>query len=143
VASFQSLVESEFGFLVDQGFRVETESDGSVTFQNERGTFVRVVHDTRDEVVANQVGSVEHPLDAVTMEELMRLADATGPRHRFPDIDDGLRYLVARAAYKLRNYGQRALSGDASVFEDAKSSRHRPDVARPTPVAGSIADVEA
>ena len=74
-------------------------------------------------MVAIRVGSVEHPVDAVTMEEIMRLGDATGPRHGFPEIDDGLRYLVARAAYKLRNYGQRALTGDASVFEDAKKLR--------------------
>jgi hypothetical protein len=123
VASFQSLVESEFGFLADRGFHVETESDESVTFQDDRGNFVRVVHDPRDKAVDIRVGSVEHPRDAVTMGEIMRLEDATGPRHGYPDIDDTLHYLVARAAYKLRNYGQRALSGHVRVFEDAKRLR--------------------
>lgn len=123
MTSFRSLVESEFGFLADYGFHLETESDESVTFQDDRGNFVRVVHDDRDKTVDIRVGSVAHPRDAVTIGEIMQLEDATGPRHGSPDIDDILHYLVARAAHKLRNYGQRALSGDARIFEDAKKLR--------------------
>lgn len=51
----------------------------------------------------------------------MRLEDAPSPRHGLPGVGDTLRYLVARAAYKLRTYGQRA-----SVGDPFSSSKRRP-----------------
>ena len=117
------LVESEFGFLAEMGFHGEKDSEQSVLFRNDDGRFVRVILDTKDEVVDVRVGSAGQPRDALTIDEIMRLEGAPNPRHGFPEIEDTLHYLIARAAYKLRSYGGRAIAGDAALFEEAKALR--------------------
>jgi len=120
--SFVEVVASEFGFLVDRGFRSSVESDRSVLFESPTGVFVRVVRDPRERSISFRAGLVAEPRDALTETEFQRLIGAN-VKADFSQDDSGMRIAVERRARLLREHGERILSGDKSILDEAKDIR--------------------
>jgi hypothetical protein len=121
--SFVEIVEREFAFLTEAGFRSTVEGENSVSYERPDGLFVRVFRDARDKYVGFRVGQVGRPKDALTATELARLAGVTTPRSENPERSDQLAASVAIVAHELQTYGQRILSGDESIFVEAMELR--------------------
>jgi len=116
--SFPEVVAAEFGFLVERGFRCSVVSDRSVRYESPNGVFVHVFRDPRDRHVGFKAGLVTRPRDALNAGHLERI---TGGRVK-PDHsgdDSGVRAAVVRRARLLREHGERILSGDESIVEEA------------------------
>ena len=118
--SFPEVVAAEFGFLVDRGFRCSVESDRSVRYESPNGVFVHVFRDPRDRHVGFKAGLVTRPRDALNAGHLERI---TGGRVRadYSSDDSAMRIAVVRRARLLRDYGERILSGDESILEEASA----------------------
>ena len=126
LGAFQNVVEAEFAFLKERGFRSTADSSNSVLYSGSpRTVFVRVFYDPREQYVGFQVGLDARPRDALSKEEIASLAgDASWRRpNAHEESGDRLRGGVARAAALLRSCGERALSGDESVFDEAMEVR--------------------
>ena len=121
--SLVQIIEQEFAFLTEAGFRSAVEGDNSVSYEHPDGLFVQVFQDPRDKYVGFRLGQVDRPKDALTATELARLADVATPRGEYPERGDQLAASVAKVAQDLRKYGERALSGDHTIFEEAKELR--------------------
>ncbi len=122
-ASLAEIIEREFAFLTEAGFRSTVETENSVSFERPDGVFVRVFRDPRDKYIGFRVGQVSHPKDALTVTELIRLDRVATPRGEYPERSDELAASVAKVAQDLRIYGQRALSGDETIFREAMELR--------------------
>lgn len=120
--SFTELAASAFAFLIDRGFRYSVESDDSVIFEEESGAFVRVFRDPRDRYVGFRVGVVTRPRDALTVPEFVRLTGAKAESH-YPESSSDLREAAGRLALLLKEHGDRVLSGDESILDEAMALR--------------------
>jgi len=141
--SLIAAIETEFQFLVDRGFRGVAEDENSVRYDGPGGIFVRIFRDSRDKYVGYRIGLTSRPRDALTSTELAKLSGVAAPRGEYPERADQLHSSVARVARELRVYGERALAGDESIYDDAMELRRaytqqftREDQARP-PEPGS------
>jgi len=120
--TFSEIVLSEFSFLFDRGFRSAVESDESVLFEAPNGVFVRVFRDSRDSYIGFRAGPTSRPKDALTVPEFARLTGAE--RHgEYPVGVTELRAGVARLAHLLRDFGERVLSDDETILDDAMALR--------------------
>lgn len=117
------MIEAEFSFLVELGFRSVVEGDNSVRYERDDGVFVHVFRDPKDKYVGFRVGLASRPRDALTATELARLSGVTAPRGQYPDRPDEVHAGVARVARELREHGQRALAGDESIYDEAMELR--------------------
>ena len=120
--TFSEVVSSEFSFLVDRGFRTAVESDESVAFEATNGAFVRVFRDPRDRYVGFRAGVTSRPKDALTVPEFVRLTGAES-QGEFPESVAEVRAGVARLARLLRDFGERVLSGDETILDEAMALR--------------------
>lgn len=119
---FSEIVASEFSFLGDRGFRSIVESDDSVLYEAANGVFVRVFRDSRDRYVGFRAGLKSRPKDALTVPEFARLTGAE-MQGEFPESVSELRAGVARLAGLLRDFGERVLSGDETILDEAMALR--------------------
>lgn len=122
-ATFAAIVEDEFLFLGERGFRCVVEHEYSVRYEHTSGVFVHVFRDERDKFVGFRVGLVGRPRDALTATELAKLSGVAEPRGEYPERADQLRASIARVADELRVHGERALRGDESIYDDAMELR--------------------
>lgn len=122
-ATLVAIVEDEFQFLAERGFHSVVESENSVLYESAAGIFVRVFRDQRDKYVGFRVGLASRPRDALTATELAKLFGVPDPRGEYPERSDQLRASVARVAHELRTYGDRALGGDESIYDEAMELR--------------------
>jgi len=120
--SFSAVVASAFAFLLDRGFRCSIESDESVVYEGPSGAFVRVFRDTRDRYLGFRAGVLSRPRDALTVPELARLTGAKAEGH-YPESGSDLRDAAGRLALFLRDHGDRVLSGDESILDEAMALR--------------------
>lgn len=131
---FSEVVASEFSFLGDRGFRCTVESEDSVLYEAANGAFVRVFRDSRDKYVGFRAGMKSRPKDALTVPELARLtgADIDG---EFPESVSELRAGTARLARLLKDFGERVLSGDETILDEAMAlrSEYTKSFTRPQP----------
>lgn len=121
--SFVELVKDEFSFLTDRGFADSVEGEREVRYENDEGVFVRVFRDPRDKYVGYRVGLSARPKDALTAAELVRLSGARQHRGEYPERDSELGASIARVSAELRQFGERALSGDVSIYDEAMELR--------------------
>ena len=117
------VIEAEFSFLVESSFRPTVESENSVKYVRDDGVFVRVFRDPNDKYIGLRVGLTSRPRDALTSTEIARLAGVTAPQAQYPERSDQVHASVARVAHELRVYGQRTLSGDTTIFDEAEELR--------------------
>jgi len=122
-ATFAAIVEDEFLFLVERGFRCVVEHEYSVRYEHASGVFVQVFRDERDKFVGFRIGLLARPRDALTAPELAKLSGVVEPRAEYPERADQLQASVARVADELRFHGERALRGDESIYDDAMELR--------------------
>lgn len=120
--TFSEIVTSEFSFLVDRGFRAAIESNESVAYEAENGALVRVFRDPRDRYVGFRAGLTSRPKDSLTVPEFVRLTGAQS-QGEFPEGVSELRLGVARLARLLRDFGERVLSGDETILDEAMALR--------------------
>jgi hypothetical protein len=85
--SLVQIIEQEFAFLTEAGFRSAVEGDNSVSYEHPDGLFVQVFQDPRDKYVGFRLGQVDRPKDALTATELARLADVATPRGEYLCMD--------------------------------------------------------
>jgi hypothetical protein len=121
VPSFSTGVEGAFGFLCARGF-TPSSSEREVRFESPVGVFVRVFYTEREQHVGLQVGLVAEPRDALTEAEMLVTGGAGDLPGLFTETDDFDTALGALAD-RLQRYGERALAGDAAVFEEATALR--------------------
>jgi hypothetical protein len=81
-----------------------------------------VFRDPRDRYVGFRAGLVTRPRDALTVPEFERLTGAT-TKSDHSGSGSGLRVAAARLARLLNDYGERILSGDESILEEAMALR--------------------
>lgn len=112
------LIVTEFAFLVDCGFRPTVESASSVRYDDDRGVFVGIPRFQR-QVRRLPCCPTEPTEGRATATELARLSGVDAPRSEFPADADQLQVSVANFAMQLRSSGERALSGDESIFDEA------------------------
>jgi hypothetical protein len=117
------MIEEEFSFLESRGFQVTVEGENSVKYANASGVFVRVFRDPNDKYVGFRVGLATRPKDALTATELGRLAGGASPRGEYPERSDQVHASVARVAHQLRTLGERPLSGEEAIFDEAMELR--------------------
>jgi hypothetical protein len=117
------IIKIEFSFLVERGFDIHVENENSVKYSNSQGVFVRVFRDSNDKYVGFRVGLLSRPRDALTATELARLAGVTNSRGEFPVRKDQLHASVATIAHQLQAHGERALTGEIAIFDEAKELR--------------------
>lgn len=117
------MIEAEFAFLVEQGFRPEVEGEDSVRFEREDGVFVRVFRDPNDKYVGFRIGLSSRPRDALTATELARLSGVAVPRGEYPERADQIQASVARIAHELQAHGHRPLAGDETIYDEAMELR--------------------
>jgi hypothetical protein len=122
--TFLDVVASEFGFLLDRGFRSVVESEGVVVYEATNGVFVRVFRDATDLYVGFRVGLGSRPRDALTTPEFARLTGAKC-RGDYPESASDLRAGAARLAQLLRDFGDRVLSGDEKILDEAMALRRQ------------------
>ena len=135
------MIETEFQFLVERGFRLVIEDPNNVLFERDDGVFVRVFRDSRDKYLGYRIGLASRPLDALTATELARLSGIAAPRGEYPERADQLHTSVARIAQDLRTHGERPLSGDETIYDEAMDLRRdytqqftrEPQARRPEP----------
>lgn len=120
--TFLDAIAPEFAFLGDRGFHATAEGDDAVLYEAPNGVFVRVFRDPRDRYVGFRVGLTSRPKDALTMTELARLTGAES-RGEYPERPAELRASAARLARLLRTHGERSLSGDETILEEAMRLR--------------------
>lgn len=120
--SFLQVVDSEFAFLLDRGFSRSIESTESVVYEAPNGAFIRVFRDARDHYVGFRAGVVSRPRDALTVPELARLTGAKS-ESLYPEGAVDLRVAANRLALLLKNHGERILSGDESILDEAMAIR--------------------
>jgi hypothetical protein len=121
--TLSAMIESEFRYLVDLGFRSLVENENSVRYDRPDGVFVSVFRDPRDKYVGFRVGLASRPRDALSATELAKLVGAPTRPGEYPERDDQVWASVARAALDLRKQGARALSGDQAIFDEAMELR--------------------
>lgn len=119
---FPEVVVSEFSFLLDRGFRPTVEGGESVLYEAANGVFVRVFRDSRDRYVGFRAGLTSRPKDALTVPEFARLTGAE-MQGEFPASGSELRAGAARLAGLLRDFGERVLSGDETILDEAMALR--------------------
>lgn len=136
---FPEVVASEFSFLRDRGFSSTVESGDSVLFEAANGVFVRVFRDSRDRYVGFRAGLTSRPKDALTVPELARLTGAES-QGEFPESDAELVAGAARLARLLRDFGERVLSGDETILNEAMAlrSEYTKSFTRPQPSDGQL-----
>lgn len=117
------MIEVEFGYLLDLGFRSVIENENSVRYERNDGVFVRVFRDPRDKYVGFRIGLASRPRDALTATELATLARAPMHRGEYPERADQLWASVARVALGLRSQGARPLAGDQTIYDEAMELR--------------------
>jgi hypothetical protein len=66
---------------------------------------------------------MSRPRDALTATELARLGGTPVPRGEFPERTDELHSSVAAVARQLKANGDRVLSGDESIYDEAMQLR--------------------
>lgn len=123
--SFVAIVAEEFGFLAERGFHSVVEDEARVRFDRADGLFVSVFFDQYDRYVGFRIGLASQPRNALTDAELVKLSGAAPDRSALPFVEqaDQLLGAVARAANDLRMHGDRPLSGDEGVYEEAMELR--------------------
>jgi len=119
---FPEVVTSEFRFLRDLGFSATVESGESVLYEAANGVFVRVFRDSRDRYVGFRAGLTNRPKDALTVPEFARLTGAES-QGEFPESASELPAGAARLARLLRDFGERVLSGDETILDEAMAMR--------------------
>jgi hypothetical protein len=119
------MIATEFVFLIERGFHATVEGKNSVLYANASGVFVRVFRDPIDKYVGFRVGLASRPKDALTAAEIVRLAGVTAHRGEYPEGIDQLDATVARVAQELRTYGERPLSGEVAIFDEAMEMRRQ------------------
>jgi hypothetical protein len=117
------MIVTEFEFLTSRGFQPTIESPNAVLFESDVGVFVRVFRDPNDKYVGFRVGLMSRPRDALTATELARLGGTPVPRGEFPERTDELHSSVAAVARQLKANGDRVLSGDESIYDEAMQLR--------------------
>lgn len=131
------VVASEFSFLRDRGFSSTVESGDSVLYEAANGVFVRVFRDSRDRYVGFRAGLTSRPKDALTVPEFARLTGAES-QGEFPGSASELQASAARLARLLRDFGERVLSGDETILNEAMAMRseYTKSFTRPQPSGG-------
>lgn len=117
------IIEFEFAFLVELGFRGIVEGAHEVRYERDDGVFVRIFRDPYDKYIGYRVGVTSRPRDELTAAELARLSGATVRRGEYPERADQVRASVARVAKELKSYGERPLSGDETIYDEAMDLR--------------------
>jgi hypothetical protein len=117
------MIEAEFSFLVDLGFRSIAETAYMVRYERDDGVFVKVFRDPYDKYVGYRIGLTSRPQDALTATELAELSGLAVPRSEYPERADRTRAMIARAAQELKRRGERPLSGDESIYDEAMELR--------------------
>ena len=117
------MIKAEFAFLEERGFRPTVEGENSVKYENAHGVFVRVFRDPNDKYVGFRVGLASRPKDALTGTELARLVGVGSPRGEYPERSDQVHASVARVAVFFRTFGERPLSGEDGIFDQAMELR--------------------
>jgi hypothetical protein len=121
--SFRTRVEGAFRFLVERGF-VSSETNVGVRFDSPAGVFVLVFYDERENYHGLRVGLTAQPRDALTYTEMLITAGASGAHALFPGKPEPSDF-VQELADGLQRYGQRVLSADPMVFDEAKALRRK------------------
>ena len=95
-----------------------------MTFGSPAGVFVRVFYSEREQFLGLRVGLAAQPRDALTDTEMLVTAGAGDLGGLYPD-DDELDAALYELADRLQRYGDRALSGDPRVFDEARALRRK------------------
>lgn len=135
--AFPEVVASEFSFLRGRGFSSTVESRDSVLYEAANGVFVRVFRDSRDRYIGFRAGLTSRPKDALTVPEFARLTGAE-TQGEFPESASELQAGTARLARLLRDFGERVLSGDETILDEAMAMRseYTKSFSRPQPSDG-------
>lgn len=121
---FPDVVASEFAFLLGRGFVCTVETDASVYYEGPNEVFVRVFRDPVDWYVGFRVGLTRRPKDALTATEPAQLTGAA-LEGDYPETSSELRASAARLARLLKDNGERVLTGDEAVLDEAMVLRRR------------------
>jgi hypothetical protein len=85
------MIDVEFAFQVDLGFRLVVEGVNSVRYERSDGVFVRVFRDPNDKYVGFRIGLATRPRDALTATELASPSGVATPHGEYPERADSYR----------------------------------------------------
>ena len=120
---FDERANTAFSFLLTRGFRRDADPAPRLRFVNDTGVFVDVFHIPLERYTGFKVGLTSQPRDALNNEELrsvekvQRLPSRLGPIESSEPLE-----ALARL---LEEHGERVLSGEQGVFEEARELRRR------------------
>lgn len=120
---FEERASTAFSFLLARGFRRDATPPPTVRFVNDSGVFVDVFHIPFERYIGFKVGLTSQPKDAINNEELRTVENVQRPRSHFgaTEPSDPLEAL----AHLLEAHGERVLSGEQGVFDEARELRRR------------------
>ncbi len=126
---FSDATRAAFGFLGAFGFR-EVGAEATIVRYASGGVFLNVYHGRSSYELGVEVGLTDAPPDQVgySVAELMGLVDKGGAlllRSWTATTPEGLQEGVRKLAEQVRTYGQRALTGDAAIFDALELQRRQ------------------
>lgn len=125
---FQNAVLQSFKWLVDYRYRVVEEKSTFIRYEGPSG-YVNVYHGRSSYEVGIEVGPPgKGVVSSYSMSELIRLSNIEEARiYRNPVVTTmrSMNDFVDAQAQRLREYGQRVLTGDAGVWEELQQQKQQ------------------